>query len=753
MIWATAREVLSPQIIQRIESETAAIETTLGAGGTHDITRLLRLPGTINFPNAAKRAKGRGIGRARMIYHANNLYSAEQIAGLAARLNATVPADLVRLKTKPDGPTSPGRDADVAALAGELAKAGADAITAKEHLSDDLQQRLDAALKAKPRLSDRWAGMIDDLTEAGRDSSRSSLDLSLAALLKRAGFDHLDAGLILCAFAHGKANGDPWTGNARLRHVARCVLRSHEPKPRADGDEIEWGAPVDFIADQDTPPPELRQEHIPDALWPFVVDTSERLGVDKACVALGGLTSVSSVISDDWFIQPKMYDSTWLINARLWGLIIGDPSILKSPVIALCTRPVEWLDRQAREVHQMAMQTYRQDMAAWKKADDQSVPQPAYPRLARYLVEGATVEALSEVLRDDPEGKQHAPAGKVLCRQDEMSELFANMDRYRAGGKGDGDRGAYLRLFNGGRYTVDRIGRGSFAIPNWSAGIFGGCQPGPIQRIAKDAADDGMLQRFLFVVPGPQARGVDRIANHAAIDRYNALVPAITALQPGRDAHDRPRRVVIHKDAHRLREYIDNLAVAMSAMPDVSPRLKSTYGKWPGMFAALVLTFHLINIADCRARNVLPPPVDVVPEETVTRVARFMRDIILPHLLRADALMYRTNQTGHARWIAGYILAKGLKEVTSRDITRNYGALRAPECRKELADVMTSLELVGWLEPVDPGNPLKLVSTWLVNPAVHTMFAEKAAAERDARQQSKEAIAATIEELKKRSGI
>ncbi len=476
VIWATVREVLAPKIIARIESETADIETSLGAGGTHNIDRLLRLPGTINFPNAAKQAKGRGIGRARMLYCADVLYSAAQIGTLAAvHLIATLPADLVRLKTKPAGPTSPDKNADIAALVTELETANADRISLPEHLSNDLRQRLDAAIKARPRLADRWAGMVDDLTEAGRDSSRSSADFSLAAMLKAARFSHVETAAILCAFAHGKANGDTWTGNRRLRYVARCALRSHEPKPR-QADEIEWGVPVDFIADQDATPPELRPEHIPDALWPFVVDTAERMGVDKTSGALGGLTSLASVISDDWFIQPKMLDSTWLINARLWGLIIGDPSILKSPVIALVTRPIEWLDRQAREMHQVAMQTYRTDMAAWKKADDQSVPPPTYPRLARYLVEGATMEALSEVLRDDPDGKQYAPAKKVLCRQDEMSELFANMDRYKAGGKGDGDRGAYLRLFNGGPFNVDRIGRGFFRIPNWSAGIFGGCR-------------------------------------------------------------------------------------------------------------------------------------------------------------------------------------------------------------------------------------------------------------------------------------
>jgi hypothetical protein len=42
-------------------------------------------------------------------------------------------------------------------------------------------------------------------------------------------------GLVLCAFPHGKANGDTWPSPAlRLRHVARCALLAHEP-PLAAG--------------------------------------------------------------------------------------------------------------------------------------------------------------------------------------------------------------------------------------------------------------------------------------------------------------------------------------------------------------------------------------------------------------------------------------------------------------------------------------------------------------------------------------
>ena len=43
---------------------------------------------------------------------------------------------------------------------------------------------------------------------------------------------------------------------------------------------------------------------------------------------------------------------------------------------------------------------------------------------------------------------------------------------------------------------------------------------------------------------------------------------------------------------------------------------------------------------------------------------------------------------------------------------------------------MSSLVAVGWLEPIEPDNPVKRVSTWNVNPVVHLRFAERAEADR-----------------------
>ena len=540
---------------------------------------------------------------------------------------------------------------------------------------------------------------------------------------------------------------------ARGKIGAATAEDTAAPRPDAAAKPGTWPQPLDFLADGDTVPPDLQAEHIPAALHPFVTDTAERMGVDPTSVALACIVACASVLSDDWRIQPKRHDFTWTESPRLWGAIVGDPSILKSPVIAACTKPIDKLDADARRRHAEAMRLYKQRLREFKADKSGAAPEPPHPRLDRYLIEGATVEAISEVLRDDDEAKQRAPAGKVLSRHDEMSEFFGNLDRYRAGGKGGGDRGAYLRLFNGGPYSIDRIGRGAFTVPNWSAGFLGGIQPGPIQRIAKDAADDGLLQRFLYAVPGPQRAGLDRAPDGAAQRRYGALFPALADLHPPRTADGEHNQVVaFHPDAHEHREGIDRIARAMAALPDTSTRLKSAFGKWPGIFARLALTFHLIDLADANATGVKTLYSLVVPADTAKRTAAFMLDIVLPHLLRADAVMFSTAQTGHAGWVAGFILAHGMERITTRDVVQAYGALRSPEVRAELADVMASLVTVGWLEPEPPSNPVKPVGAWKVNPAVHVLFTAKAERERRRRDDARENLATHVAVLRARRG-
>jgi hypothetical protein len=524
--------------------------------------------------------------------------------------------------------------------------------------------------------------------------------------------------------------------------------------PAKGAPDTAWPEPIDFLADAEmTGAPELRPEHLPPAIAAFVADTAARMGVDPATVALAALVTLSSVAHETWRLQPKQIDDTWREGARIWGAIVGDPSILKTPVIQAATRPIDNIDILARGRHELAMAEHRAKMAALKADNAPPGSGPPPPRLDRYLVENSTVEALTEVLRDDPEAKQRVPMGKVLIRQDEMSEWLANMDRYRAGGRGGSDRGAYLRLYNGTRFVVDRVGRGTLSISSWSACIIGGIQPEPIQRIAREAADDGLLQRFCYAVPARQDRGIDRKPDQASTERYHGLVKAMAGLlPPAAFPGAEPRVVVLHPDAQAHRAAILDLAEAVAAMPDTSSRLKAALGKWPGLFARMTLLFQLIDHADALHRGVEPPDVMVVPEPVARRSAAYLRDVLLPHLLRAEAVMFSSVQSGHARWIAGFILSREDGRIALRDVVRAYGPLKAPEQRHELLSVMQSLETMGWLKAEPQENPARPPTAWEVNPLVRERFARRAADERTARRQAKARIAATLARVRQAPG-
>lgn len=508
-------------------------------------------------------------------------------------------------------------------------------------------------------------------------------------------------------------------------------------KAEATGPATRWPTPLDIFRGDNSHAPVIGPQHVPERLWPHILDVSLRMGVDPATVALCDIVAAASVIHDDWRLQPKVHDTDWTESARLWGCIVGPPSILKTPVINAATRIINRLEAEARTRHEERMEAYETTHAAWKKAKDTDAPEPKRPRLERYLVEGATIEAFSEVLRSDRKATQTAIASKVLCLQDEMSEWAGNLDRYSSG-KGGGDRGAYLRMYNGGRYTIDRVARGSFAISNWSACFLTGCQPEPIQKIAKDAAEDGLLQRFMYIVPGPPGEGMDKAPDEQAMAAYAQTIRTLSTMRPltRMDGHDN-EHLAFHRMAHPYREEIDRAAKAIIMMPDTSGRIKATLGKWPGLFARLCLTFHMIEHAkaDLGFRY-------VVSEETAEKVKDFMLDIVLPHLIRADAAMFLTPQTGHGRWIAGHILAHELDHINTRNIKHAYRALRPPEMDRELHSTITGLVSVGWLDPIAPKNPLQPITSWRVNPQVHVRFAGKAQEEKDIREGIRRTIAA-----------
>ncbi|MBV8869393.1 MAG: hypothetical protein JOY65_08255, partial [Acetobacteraceae bacterium] len=160
----------------------------------------------------------------------------------------------------------------------------------------------------------------------------------------------------------------------------------------------------------------------------------------------------------------------------------------------------------------------------------------------------------------------------------------------------------------------------------------------------------------------------------------------------------------------------------------------------------LCLVYHLVEVVD-RAAGGTPDPLSPheVPEAVAEKAAAMMCQIILPHWQRAERVMFNTEQAGHARWVAGYILSRGLGHIDEREVLRAYRALGTPEKSRERREVLDALTRMDWLELKDPDGSSRRTPRWRVNPRVHALFAERAARERRRREAEKARIQAAIQ--------
>ena len=108
----------------------------------------------------------------------------------------------------------------------------------------------------------------------------------------------------------------------------------------------------------------------------------------------------------------------------------------------------------------------------------------------RYIVNDTTVEKLGEILGSNPNG--------ALIFRDELTGSYARWNGRvtKARAPSTSRHGTAT-----GRFTYDRIGRGTIDIEAACVSILGGIQPGPLAAYMASmarggAGDDGMMQRF-----------------------------------------------------------------------------------------------------------------------------------------------------------------------------------------------------------------------------------------------------------------
>lgn len=326
--------------------------------------------------------------------------------------------------------------------------------------------------------------------------------------------------------------------------------RMDEAAARLDAwEELQLASPIKpEPLPAELPPVEPFPLHaLPTTLRPWVQDVAERLQCPADFVAVPMLVAGASLVARHVGLRPQER-TPWTVRGNLWALIVGRPGMMKSPALAEALAPIDRLESGAAIAYAEEAATHRAAALAAKlrckalesqaskllKADPsadvaslllegdeyQDPPRP------RYMVSDATYEKLGAILFENPAG--------VLSVRDEVRGLLQDLGREESAPA----RGFYLQAWSGGRYTFDRIGRGTLTIPDALLSMVGGIQPGPLAELMRLArmgkADDGMLERFLVAWPDAQGdwRNVDRWPESNArnlvfdtFDRLDTLTP------------------------------------------------------------------------------------------------------------------------------------------------------------------------------------------------------------------------------------
>ena len=474
--------------------------------------------------------------------------------------------------------------------------------------------------------------------------------------------------------------------------------------PLEDGDT--WDTPQP-LPDALPPVAPFDAELLPQALRGWLVDIAERMQCPPDFPAVGAITALSGLIGARAVVAPKQHDD-WRVVPNLWGLIVGRPGVMKSPALGEVLKPLHRLEAGEREQWQAAHEAWELDckvaelagkanekQAASLAAKDPAkarallapVDQPTEPTMRRYVVNDSTVEALADLLVENPWG--------LLVYRDEVHGLLCSMDRQGQ----EGARGFYLTGYDGNQgHAVDRIGRGHSYVPRVCMAMLGGIQPGKVQSYVREAVtggagDDGLLQRFgLAVWPDIQQefKLVDRWPDTPAKQAAWAMFERLNQLQPATDTDPVEWRFSTEAQA-LFYEWWQPFETGIRG-DDLHPALVSHLAKWRKLIPALALIFALVDT---------PDSAGVIHETELLRALAWS-DYLRTHAERLySAAVVPETGAAHALLskIEGRKLVDGdgvlLEAFTPWKVaTKHWAGLGTPEAVRKAADLLVDY---GWL--------------------------------------------------------
>ena len=506
-------------------------------------------------------------------------------------------------------------------------------------------------------------------------------------------------------------------------------------RPRS---EPAWPAPVNLFAELAAP--EFDAAGLPELLAAYPTLYAAATGFDPSIALTAAISAAAAALSDDFRICADR-GTQWFQSARLWLLTIAPPGAGKTPAQRELTHPL-------RDIHSQLSQEYERTLAEWerraKKAADEAEAGSRPPR-PRVIVSDTTIEALADVLRENPRG--------IYIVAEEFDSWLGSLDQYRGGEVGR-DRGQWLSAFDGGPNTIERVKRGAMFVPNWGVSILTATTPAGLARLTKHLPIDGLLQRFIPVIAHRQRQPTekpDRGQLEAERARYTETLRRLWAARPR--AHSGV--VSLSQEAQQLfQTWLRENELLQEALGSIEPALEAHIAKYPSFALRLALTYHaaqIVNRSHEEARDPACTPVSLATLQLVTAFLRRASQHALALYLngKGKSVAYELAQA-----IARFVLARTSEDnargLTRRDLIQRVRAFRDADERLQ-ATALGLVSDLGWLRVADGGYQKAAPTRYAVNPTVADVFAVEAQRERQRRDLARERITEAVQERREQN--
>lgn len=655
-------------LVARFQQAFIALAAARGwrLDNTSDLARVLRVPGTFNHKS------GTPLPVKLLGFEPTRRYSYKELVAAIDELAAKVP----RPEPKPAGQeVTPAGDMPDASLILERCRF-------LRHCRDD------AATLSEPE----WYAMLTIMarTDGGRELCHE-LSRPYPRYSERetdAKIDHAlkDTGPITCQRI--RQDFGAWCQECRERVTSPIVLGMTAPAELPE-------YPVEHFP----------IEALPDCFAPFVSQAAQALGCPPDFIGVPLLALAGAAIGTTRVIELK---PSWREGAQLYVAIVAEPGTKKSPALILAMAPLVERQKQLKARYDREMEEYERELARWEDERQKkrglkngtNAPEPGEkpqkPVLGRTYTSDTTVEALAQIMAENPRG--------IALVRDELAGWARAMNQYKLG-KG-ADRQFYLSCWSGAPAAVDRKSREEPILLNRTFLTVVGCIPPDVLDELNDerGREDGFLHRILFCFPDPAPnRWSEENISEGARKAVERCFRELWELEHDKSSGEEFKPVVVPLSPAGKRVFLEwfEAHCAEEEAPDFRSEWRGSWAKMPAHVARLALIIHT-----CRwvTRETSSFEVDEVSVLKAAALGHYFKS----HLKRVYQRLREDQVDRRVRQAVAWLKKHGKNGVTPRAlIAYRVAGCKGKEDAKELLETLAARNLGYWQESPHGGRGRK----------------------------------------------